>query len=120
MLSPCAACGSQVSVGPGAQVGPCQAFVAAGMFTQPAEQYQENQADGPFAPWRGVSKATSRKCSSCPISAICGGDCSFDRYNRTGSLLEPLPFHCDLRLRMADHLVGRLVAGQPAGFAAAD
>jgi radical SAM protein with 4Fe4S-binding SPASM domain len=119
VLSPCAACGSQVSVGPDAQVGPCQAFVAAGMFTQPAEQYQENQADGPFAPWRGVSKATSRKCSSCPISAICGGDCSFDRYNRTGSLLEPLPFHCDLRLRMADHLVGRLVAGQPAGFAAA-
>lgn len=118
VLSPCAACGSQVSVGPGAQVGPCQAFVAAGMFAQPAEQYQENQADGPFVPWRGVSKATSRKCSSCPISAICGGDCSFDRYNRTGSLLEPLPFHCDLRLRMADHLVGRLVAGQPAGFAA--
>ena len=118
VLSPCAACGSQVSVGPGAQVGPCQAFVAAGMFSQPAEQYERQDADGPFAPWQNVNKATSRKCSSCPISAICGGDCSFDRYNRTGSLLEPLPFHCDLRLRMADHLVGRLVAGQPVGFAA--
>jgi radical SAM protein with 4Fe4S-binding SPASM domain len=118
VLSPCAACGSQVSVGPGAQVGPCQAFVAAGMFSQPAEQYRQQDAGGPFAPWQNVSKATSRKCSSCPISAICGGDCSFDRYNRTGSLLEPLPFHCDLRLRMADHLVRRLVAGQPVGFAA--
>jgi uncharacterized protein len=118
VLSPCAACGSQVSVGPGAQVGPCQAFVAAGMFSQPAEQYEQQDPGGPFAPWRKVSKATSRKCSSCPISAICGGDCSFDRYNRTGSLMEPLPFHCDLRLRMADHLVRRLVAGQPAGFAA--
>ncbi|HUY50263.1 MAG TPA: radical SAM protein [Streptosporangiaceae bacterium] len=118
VLSPCAACGSQVSVGPGAKVGPCQAFVAAGMFSEPAEGYQQKRADGPFAPWQNVSKATSRKCSSCPISAICGGDCSFDRYNRTGSLLEPLPFHCDLRLRMADHLLRRLVAGQPAGFAA--
>lgn len=118
VLSPCAACGSQISVGPGAQVGPCQAFVAAGMFSEPAEHYREKRPDSPFAPWQGVSKATSRKCSSCPISAICGGDCSFDRYNRTGSLLEPLPFHCDLRLRMADHLVTRLVAGQPVGFAA--
>ena len=118
VLSPCAACGSQVSVGPGAQVGPCQAFVAAGMFSQPAEQYGQPTVESPFAPWQNVSKATSRKCSSCPISPICGGDCSFDRYNRTGSLLEPLPFHCDLRLRMADHLTRRLIAGQPTGFAA--
>ncbi|MGD0603597.1 MAG: radical SAM protein [Streptosporangiaceae bacterium] len=118
VLSPCAACGSQLSVGPGAQLGPCQAFVAAGMFSEPAEQYQQHRVDGPFAPWRNVSKATSRKCSCCPISAICGGDCSFDRYNRTGSLLEPLPFHCDLRLRMADHLTKRLINRQPIGFAA--
>ncbi len=117
VLSPCAACGSQLSVGPGGQAGPCQAFVAAGMFAEPIERYQPGKNTGPFAPWQSVSKATSRKCSSCPISAICGGDCSFDRYNRTGSLLEPLPFHCDLRLRMADHLTRRLISGQPVGFA---
>lgn len=118
VLSPCAACGKQVSIGPGAKVGPCQAFVASGTFSQPVSEFGSGGPRDPFVPWQDVSKASSRKCSRCPISAICGGDCSFDRYNRTGSLHEPLPFHCDMRLRMAEVLVERLVAGQPLGFAA--
>jgi len=116
VLSPCAACGKQISVGPGAQIGPCQAFVAAGMFSQPIEEFDETSPTGPFAPWQTVSKTMSTKCSRCPIAPICGGDCSFDRYNRTGSLNEPLPFHCDLRLAMAHLLAERLVSGQPIGF----
>jgi len=119
VLNPCAACGKQISVGPGAQVGPCQAFVAAGMFSQPIEEFDEESLDGPFAPWQTVNKTLSAKCSRCPIAPICGGDCSFDRYNRTGSLREPLPFHCDLRLAMATLLAERLVAGRPIGFAPA-
>jgi radical SAM protein with 4Fe4S-binding SPASM domain len=118
VLSPCAACGSQLSVGPGGQVGPCQAFVAAGMFSHPIDEHGATDGPDPFRPWAQVSKATSRKCSRCPIAPICGGDCSFDRYNRTGSLFEPLELHCDLRLRMADELARRLVAGEQLGFAA--
>ncbi|MGH3813827.1 MAG: radical SAM protein [Pseudonocardiaceae bacterium] len=118
VLSPCAACGKQVSIGPGAEVGPCQAFVAADLFTQSIELFGTPAGNDPFVPWQSVSKASSRKCSRCPISAICGGDCSFDRYNRTGSLHEPLPFHCDLRLRMAELLGTRLVSGKALGFAA--
>jgi radical SAM protein with 4Fe4S-binding SPASM domain len=117
VLSPCAACGSQVSVGPGGQVGPCQAFVAAGMFSQPIEEFDPTKSSGPFEPWADVSKASSRQCSRCPIAPICGGDCSFDRYNRAKSLHEPLEFHCDLRFLMADTLVRRLVSGQRLGFA---
>jgi len=117
VLSPCAACGSQVSVGPGGQVGPCQAFVAAGMFSQPIEDFGAGGDVDPFAPWADVSKASSRRCSRCPIAPVCGGDCSFDRYNRTKALHEPLEFHCDLRLRMAKILVGRLVRGEQVGFA---
>lgn len=117
VLSPCAACGSQVSVGPGGQVGPCQAFVAAGMFSQPIEEFDATTTSGPFLPWADVSKASSRQCSRCPIAPICGGDCSFDRYNRTKSLHEPLEFHCDLRFLMANQLVQRLVSGQRLGFA---
>lgn len=118
VLSPCAACGSQVSVGPGGQVGPCQAFVAAGMFSQPIEQFDSSGTSGPFQPWAKVSKASSRACSRCAIAPICGGDCSFDRYNRSKSLHEPLPFHCDLRLLMATRLTGRLIDGERLGFAA--
>lgn len=119
VLSPCAACGKQISVGPGAQVGPCQAFVAAGMFSQPIDDFDETDPASPFAPWQTVNKTLSVKCSRCPIAPICGGDCSFDRYNRTGSLREPLPFHCDLRLAMATLLAERLVSGRPIGFATA-
>jgi uncharacterized protein len=118
VLSPCAACGSQVSVGPGGQVGPCQAFVAAGMFSQPIEEFDPTKSSGPFLPWVDVSKASSRQCSRCAIAPICGGDCSFDRYNRTKSLHEPLAFHCDLRFLMATQLVRRLVDGERLGFAA--
>ncbi len=117
VLSPCAACGSQVSVGPGGQVGPYQAFVAAGMFSQPIEEFDRKKPTGPFLPWADVSKASSRQCSRCAIAPICGGDCSFDRYNRTKSLHEPLEFHCDLRFLMATQLVSRLVSGKPLGFA---
>lgn len=116
VLSPCAACGSQLSVGPGGQVGPCQAFVAAGLFSEPIERFGTGGPSDPFSPWQGVSKASSRKCSNCAIAPICGGDCSFDRYNRSGSLHEPLEFHCDLRFRMAEHLIQRLVTGAPVGF----
>jgi radical SAM protein with 4Fe4S-binding SPASM domain len=118
VLSPCAACGSQVSVGPGGQVGPCQAFVAAGMFSQPIEQFGAGGSSDPFQSWAGVSKASSRQCSRCAIAPICGGDCSFDRYNRAKSLYEPLEFHCDLRFLMADQLVKRLVRGEGLGFTA--
>ena len=118
VLSPCAACGTQMSIGPGAQLGPCQAFVAAGMFSQPAAEFTDGDSNPAFGDWQGVSKASSAKCSRCSISAICGGDCSFDRYNRLQSLHEPLPFHCDMRLRMAEILTRRLVGGLPLGFAA--
>jgi len=117
VLNPCAACGSQISVGPGGQIGPCQAFVAAGLFSQPIEQFGSDTPTDPFRPWASVSKASSRTCSRCPIAPICGGDCSFDRYNRTESLHEPLAFHCDLRFRMVEHLVKRLIGGERLGFA---
>lgn len=118
VMSPCAACGNQMSVGPGAQVGPCQAFVASGQFTQPISLLKIEPRPRAFSDWENVSKASSRKCTSCPIAAICGGDCSFDRFNRTGSLHEPLEFHCDLRLKMATILAERAITGQPVGFAA--
>ncbi|MBO0879072.1 MAG: radical SAM protein [Mycobacterium sp.] len=117
VMSPCAACGNQMSVGPGAKVGPCQAFVAAGKFTEPLPLLQIEPRPRAFADWENVSKASSRKCTSCPISAICGGDCSFDRFNRTGSLHEPLQFHCDLRLKMASILAERAITGKPVDFA---
>lgn len=117
VMNPCAACGNQMSIGPGAQVGPCQAFVASGQFTQPIALLQIEPRPRAFADWENVSKASSRRCTSCPIAAICGGDCSFDRFNRTGSLHEPLEFHCDLRLKMASILAERAIAGKPIGFA---
>lgn len=115
-LRPCAACGSQISIGPGGVVGPCQAFVAAGKFATPISQFQEDKPNNPFKIWQDVSKASSNKCSRCYISPICGGDCNFDRYNRTGSLHEPLPFHCDLRVAMATALAKRVIAGKSLGF----
>lgn len=118
VMNPCAACGNQMSVGPGAQVGPCQAFVAAGQFARPIALLKIEPRPRAFTDWENVSKASSRKCTSCPIAAVCGGDCSFDRFNRTGSLHEPLEFHCELRLKMAMILAERVITGQPIGFAA--
>lgn len=116
-LRPCAACGNQLSIGPGAKIGPCQAFVAAGQFSQPVTFYRRDDPNGPFADWRNVTKASSLKCTQCPIAPVCGGDCSFDRYNRTGSLHEPLELHCDLRLKMATILAERVIDGKPVAFA---
>jgi uncharacterized protein len=118
VMNPCAACGSQISIGPGAQVGPCQAFVASGQFTRSISLLKIEPRPSAFTDWENVSKGSSRKCTSCPIAAVCGGDCSFDRFNRTGSLHEPLEFHCDLRLKMATILAERAITGKPIGFAA--
>jgi radical SAM protein with 4Fe4S-binding SPASM domain len=115
-LRPCAACGSQISIGPGGVVGPCQAFVAAGKFMTPITRFKSEEPNNPFKIWKDVSKASSNKCSKCYISPVCGGDCNFDRYNRTGSLHEPLPFHCDLRVAMANALANRIIAGKSLGF----
>lgn len=118
VMNPCAACGNQMSVGPGAQAGPCQAFVTAGQFTRPISLLKIEPRPRVFTDWENVSKASSRKCTSCPIAAVCGGDCSFDRFNRTGSLHEPLEFHYELRLKMATTLAERAITGHPIGFAA--
>jgi uncharacterized protein len=115
-LRSCAACGAQISVGPGETIGPCQAFVATGEFTESFDSFDRSCQVGVFARWKSLNKASSLKCLRCSIAPICCSDCYFDRYNRTGILDEPLSFHCKLRRAMVAMLVKRIVRGQSIGF----
>lgn len=149
-LRPCAACGAQLSVGPGGEVGPCQAFLSVGQFSQPLDEFDADpvapdltpkngtehqcgessgecgcddgtdtgaaEREDPFEEWKEVSKASSEKCSKCSISPICGGDCSYSRYNSKGTLHEPVEFHCEMRLGMAETMLQRFVDSKPVGF----